>query len=323
MSKVLYIGGYGRSGSTVLDAMLGNHSSIFGGGELEMLFKDIAADGTCTCGDSYSMCAIWGKVLLDLEQSVEGFEPLDIAGDLGRVESTLGRYRQPSTRGETARMYARVWSSLFASTFRHTGASIVVDSSKTSRSSSRRILSLARDARLDVYVIHLIRDPRAVLYSEWGRGNNDELERGARSAFHFGGVLRPLAGWLMANIAVSISSARAPSLPVLRVYYEDLVSRPDETLAAIGEFVEVDLRSLVDQIHAGDALSVGHGVRGNRMRRAGPIRLSLDTEWIEQMSPLGRRVSKVFSAFAKLYGFDTSAWPEMPALGTNEVASSE
>ena len=35
---VLYIAGYGRSGSTVLDMLLGTHPRIIGGGELTHLF---------------------------------------------------------------------------------------------------------------------------------------------------------------------------------------------------------------------------------------------------------------------------------------------
>ena len=37
---IIYIAGYGRSGSTVLDIMLGDHPRIFSGGELTYLFDD-------------------------------------------------------------------------------------------------------------------------------------------------------------------------------------------------------------------------------------------------------------------------------------------
>ena len=43
---ILYIAGYGRSGSTLLDSLLNDHPSIFGGGEMMWLFQQAAENGT-------------------------------------------------------------------------------------------------------------------------------------------------------------------------------------------------------------------------------------------------------------------------------------
>jgi hypothetical protein len=48
--KILYIAGYSRSGSTILDIILSSHPQIFGTGELGYLFDDwIAGTRLCTC----------------------------------------------------------------------------------------------------------------------------------------------------------------------------------------------------------------------------------------------------------------------------------
>lgn len=309
MTRVLYIGGYGRSGSTVLDTMLGNHERVFGSGELEMLFKDIVDRGRCTCGEPYDVCPLWGKVLSELDTSIAGFNPYELAPALARFESTLGRYSRVGRASETAAKFGEVWSGVITAAARLARADVVVDSSKSSRGSSRRALGLVRRARLDVAMIHLVRDPRAVLYSEWGRGNNDEIEARRRNERSILGVLQPLIGWSMANLAVSITAARLPSIPVLRVRYEDLVGDPEATLQRIGEFADIDFSSVKAVVRNGEALDVGHGVRGNRMRRGGPIRLRPDTEWISEMPRLGRYVSPLFWPVARLYGYRIQRWP--------------
>jgi hypothetical protein len=311
MVRVVFIGGYGRSGSTLLDTMLGVHDDVFGGGELEMLFKDLAAGGCCTCGRPYDDCPVWGEVLADVADRRVGLDPTQLAERLARAESTLGRYRFGDRKALLAR-HGDVWGALFRSLAEVTGRSVVVDSSKSSRGSSRRITALARHAGLEVRVIHLIRDPRAVVYSERNRGNNDRLEANETSTRSPGGALRFLVGWSMANLAVTLSALTLPSLRVLRVHYEHLVTEPESTLATIGRFIGLDLAPVADRIRAGTAFDPGHGVRGNRMRREGPIVVRHDTEWITA-GPTGPRwLSLAFAPLARLYGYDLMRWPRPP-----------
>lgn len=48
MTEVFYIAGYGRSGSTVLDMLLGMHPAILGMGELTHVFEYWLGDETCS-----------------------------------------------------------------------------------------------------------------------------------------------------------------------------------------------------------------------------------------------------------------------------------
>src|SRR5438105_3013640 len=63
--KIVYIAGYSRSGSTILDILLGNHSQVISTGELVYLFEDWNnPTRSCTCGKPYGNCSFWGSYQL-------------------------------------------------------------------------------------------------------------------------------------------------------------------------------------------------------------------------------------------------------------------
>ena len=63
--RVIYIMGAGRSGSTVLDTVLGNHFQIESVGELANLPKFAWINGEyCACGERGNACLFWEEVRL-------------------------------------------------------------------------------------------------------------------------------------------------------------------------------------------------------------------------------------------------------------------
>ena len=57
-----YICSAARSGSTLLDVLLGNHSRVASLGEFSFLSKAIALNQTCSCGESIHKCPAWSKI---------------------------------------------------------------------------------------------------------------------------------------------------------------------------------------------------------------------------------------------------------------------
>lgn len=306
MPKVVYIGGYGRSGSTLIDTILGTHPEVLGGGELERFFTDVVEGGSCTCGQKYLDCELWGKVLADLG-GAESITP-ELADQLHRAESMLGPVlglRQAKSNRATA---IRKWSDLFDSAARHYEGTHIVDSSKSSRASARRISLLA--ARHDIVVVHLTRDPRAVAYSEMKRGNNDKLESGDRRMSSNLWGLRPLLGWAMANMAVEVTARRNPSLRVVHVRYEDFVADPAASIEQICRAADLTTEPILEAIRSEFGIETGHGVRGNRMRRqAGPIVLKSDRKWVEHPSTTVKIMASPLRRMAMRYGYDLRSWP--------------
>src|SRR3954452_15131421 len=63
--KIVYIAGYSRSGSTILEIVLSSHAKIFGTGELGYLFDDwIEGTRRCTCEQVYADCVFWRNLII-------------------------------------------------------------------------------------------------------------------------------------------------------------------------------------------------------------------------------------------------------------------
>ena len=58
---LIYVSGYGRSGSTAVEIMLASHFEVLALGELERSWSPTHARPMCSCGDSVEDCAIWSS----------------------------------------------------------------------------------------------------------------------------------------------------------------------------------------------------------------------------------------------------------------------
>src|SRR2546423_11254588 len=73
--KILYIAGWGRSGTTLFDNILGQLDGFFSGGELRYVWEG----RLCGCGVLVSECEIWSEVLDDAFGADEKFDPSEMA----------------------------------------------------------------------------------------------------------------------------------------------------------------------------------------------------------------------------------------------------
>ncbi|MDH7486879.1 MAG: sulfotransferase [Anaerolineae bacterium] len=303
MAEVLYIAGYGRSGSTVLDVLLGNHPAMFGAGELTNFFEEWLRGGLCSCGNLYPECVFWQEVMNHLHSVIPGMNPSVAAQVTRRLESTLTWKRSLTGSNVSDRQfYGQLWGAMIAAIAQVSGKSIIVDSSKSTRASARRALCLTRLCGLDVKAIHLVRDPRATMWSLL-RGSNVKLERGQPAALR-GGVARALIGWGITNLSVHLQEIIHPQLKVYRLRYEDLVSDPVQELHKLGAFLDMDLGPVEELIVNGCALHPGHGVAGNRVRRQGPVRLKPDEAWKTLLPAYARKLAWLTWPLAYRYGYD-------------------
>jgi len=60
--KVIYIVGCGRSGTTIMDILLGNHVGLLSVGELIHAHDNWNEDKLCSCGANLKKCDVWGDV---------------------------------------------------------------------------------------------------------------------------------------------------------------------------------------------------------------------------------------------------------------------
>jgi hypothetical protein len=193
-------------------------------------------------------------------------------------------------RADLARLYHAVESV--------SGARVVVDSSKF----PSHLFALLQVPDLDIQVVHIVRDPRAVAYS-WQRDKPDPDAPG-------GGRMPRLppaataAYWSAWNVATE-RLAHTGRLPYLRLRYEDLVADP---AARVGEVLA--LAGLPDVpvplTGCGEAeLGVSHQVSGNPVRFAqGAIAIRPDDEWSRVMARRDQLLVNAMTAPVRLrYGY--------------------
>src|SRR5262245_53220401 len=75
--KVLFIAGPGRSGSTLLDMLLGQINDFYSTGELRFIWsRSFGQNQLCGCGKPFRQCEFWTEVV---KEAFGRFEDIDYA----------------------------------------------------------------------------------------------------------------------------------------------------------------------------------------------------------------------------------------------------
>jgi hypothetical protein len=314
--KVLYIGGTGRTGSTVLGKLLGQFNGVFFGGELTFLWEyGLGLGGRCSCGARLARCEVWSSIL----QSAFGADPPDPermvelrrrfwSGHLPLMLLPGGGSRGLRRLEEFPQGVERLYRAIASVT----GARVIVDSSKEPHYS----YILREGTDLPVYFLHLVRDPRAVGYSWHHRRLEQALDDGV--AVEQRGPLRVSLYYVVSNVAAEALWARHPRYRLLR--YEDFVERPREALATIGELLEEELP--VDDVLEGGRFQVEplHSAWGNPNRfERGIVELTSDDRWRSNLGQARRiELASMNWPLMRRYGYAGSkgarsaAWTSHP-----------
>lgn len=260
---MLFIGGTGRTGSTLIDRILGSCPGWLSGGELAFFWRCGLRDGgLCSCGEPIAACPLWSKALAQA-RSDGPIDPLRMIELRHRFWSMhlplllvpgLGRRRL-----QLLEEYPDNVERLYRAALAMTGSRVLVDSSKDTHYS----WILRERTDLDVYYLHLVRDPRAIGHSwrrrrrQHGFNGRDDMERR--------GVAKTTLYFTVSDVAAEALWRRRPDRYRL-LRYEDFVADPAGVLAQIAEFVgePLDLRNvLTDRTFEPRA---GHTTWGNPNR---------------------------------------------------------
>lgn len=304
--SVLYVGGMPRSGSTLLDLMLGQLPGHCDVGELFYLWTaGPVRDQRCACGEHFASCPFWTEVG---HVAFGGWDRVDVEEVLRlqrQVDATrwvpliLAPRLVPSFRKRLDR-YTALMLRLYRAVLEVSGADIVVDSTK--RPSLAFILRRAPD--VDLRLIHLVRDPRAVVYA-WTKSVPVPEGSGPRAHLKVRSPRLITRRWLTVNALMALLERLGVPRVVLR--YEDLVTRPREALGdvlALHPSTDTDgaLGFVIDE---GLVLAPSHTVAGGRVRfRRGTVPLRLDEEWRRELPASTRRaVGAITGPLRRRYGY--------------------
>jgi len=292
VTRVLYVAGTGRSGSTLLARVLDRADGVFAAGELRYVWqRGLVEDRVCGCGEPFSRCPFWAEVL----DRAFGGPPVDAPGiiDTQRSLTRLRHVPRTLTIGgpEAPAGYLESLARLYGAVAEVSGCDVVVDSSKLPSYGS----VIAQVPGLDVRVVHLVRDPRGAAYS-WSRSKPQPDGDGTMQRMS---VVKSSSLWLAWNASAPLLFRDRDRYRAIR--YEDLVARPRDTVDEILAFAG----------HTGDgapfvgertvALERSHTVAGNPNRlESGRVELREDQAWT---TALGRaRRALVTAVTAPLLG---------------------
>lgn len=285
--KVLYVCGLGRSGSTILSNSLGQIPGFFSAGELNFIWKhNVLENRLCGCGRPFHECPVWTEVM---GRAFGGASRVD-AEALMRAQDSGTRTRHiPLMLAERGRRKLRerlepfldAHGRLYEAIAAATESRVIVDSSKEPAHG----FAMGMVPSVDLYVLHLIRDPRAAAYS-WLKKKPQPDSETKQYMVRFS-PQKSAALWDSWNAAAEALWRRTPER-YMRLRYEDFVADPRESfervLRLLGESAEPPL--------AGEnevKLGVSHTVSGNPNRfETGAVALRPDQAWTEKMSPRDR-----------------------------------
>ncbi len=313
--KVLKITGLGRSGSTILDVVLGNHPQIESVGEVGNLVRNgwISYESLrgidpkrlrvplCTCGKRLDVlyvdapdeaCPFWSSVRREWvehtdEDSVESYPKLqDDFEPQKRWPRLLYEKRRPSA---PFRSYARLTRAFFESIRAVSGKPMIVDCSKI----SVRTLALGMMPGIDLYAVHLVRDGRGVVTSHKGDHKGRPMWETA-------------IRWVVGNLLSEWVCTQLGSKRTMRLRYEDFVADPKSALERIGSLIGLDLTEVANAASSEKPMRAGHNIGGNRTKKSGAITLRPDAkEWKSALSPAEQRLSWVSMGWLmRRYGYD-------------------
>jgi hypothetical protein len=283
--KVLYIAGAGRTGSTLLERILGQFPHLGSYGELRFVWeRGYQQNWPCGCTKPFHECEFWQAVLA---QTFED-QPIDIDAvmrlwygvDRTRyIPQILGLRRTPQFQ-QSFTEYTALLQKLYAAMVQVSGKPIVVDASKFDSSG----FILSQMPGIELHVLHLVRDSRAVAFS-WQRKKMHQMSDGQEIPQVRYSLLRAALEWLKLNLSAEFMRFRAASYQ--RVRYEDFIRDPQGVVSGILRQVgdtETDLSFISPTavtIH-----TETHSVAGNPNRLDyGEIPLRMDDEWRRKLSP--------------------------------------
>jgi Sulfotransferase family len=335
--KVVKITGLGRSGSTILDIVLGSHPCVESVGEVMNLIRTgwVSRESLhaidpkrlrrpiCTCGKRLDVpyvetpeeaCPFWSAVRREWvaragAEAIESYPRLqDYFERKRRWPRLLYERRRPSA---AFRSYAGLTRAFFEAVRAVSGKPFVVDSSK----SVERAFALWMVPGIDLHVVHLVRDGRGVIASH-RKSFEKDLKAATmrdheahppwkmavrRKALYLVSVVR----WTVQNLAAEWVCARLGPKRAMRLRYEDFVADPQAALGRIGSLIGLDLTDVAKAAASGEPMRAGHNVGGNRTKKSGYITLRPDEqEWKSALSPAEQRLSWVLMGWLlRRYGY--------------------
>ena len=289
--KLIYIVSSGHSGSTLVDMLLGSSEHVLSIGEVFYLTAYLEAcelrkaplGFICTCEKPVRDCPFWSEVLAKFGDT----DPHLLQEHSGTSRlNWLLRYLLWFLTGRRLRFGASELgddTALVAALDQVSAPEIqyLCDSSKD----FTRLMILLMNPGIEVYPIHLVRDPRGVAHS-YGKPLRTELGLPPRP--YYPSLLR----WVVVNVAARVTlwlSGR----PWRVIDYERFTQDPGREVEKLNHAFDLNLSpdSFLDAMNSTER----HNIGGNMMRFKKIDRIRTDEAWRQKLTPLQKVLGGVLT----------------------------
>lgn len=220
--KIIYIASDGRSGSTLLSRMLGELPLAVNVGEMTRFLYSLPAfqrNFPCECGRQVSDCDFWREIIPFVDAEAREFATRLLR--MRYVPFLASRHRHPKLQ-QSIDALVKNMRLIFTKVEEKSGCSFIVDSSKH----PAYLFAVMELEDVELYVIHLVKDPRDVVAS-WSKP-----KQYIESKPHFRGI----RDWLLFNLLIERLSRNAP-FEYRFLKYEDFVQNPSDEFQKIADWV--------------------------------------------------------------------------------------
>jgi len=282
---LVYILSSRYSGSTLLSFVLGSHPEISTIGELKKFHaKMIAKHGsakTCSCGKLFVECEFWSKILMELRRSNP---KRDFPSDFSQFEFFGNKYINhlfyksclwlnpkhqlvftiPSLKTKMSNFLDYNYSIIKTANSLYE-KNVFLDSSKP----LRNLLYLSLDKRYDLYVLHLIRDPRgqvnsSLKYNKWSIG-------------------KATRKWIQ-TLEAHLDFLKKNDLKNHTIQYENFCRNPEKELQKIANFVGISERFEFTKFRETEQHIMGN----YGMRLGKDMKIEERIDWLQKLSDRDR-----------------------------------
>lgn len=284
--KVLYIAGFERSGSTIVNRVLGQIDGFVAWGELRDIWQHgIVENRPCTCGTTFRNCSAWQKIF---ERAFKGAEKINTS-EMDKLQKkarffVLPHYfklLQDSFLKKQIHPYLISLEKLYQAIQKTTNSRVIVDSTKASWYGY--VLSLLPS--IDLYIVHVIRNPKGVCYSLDQHKSKGELTSQWYNPIHAS------ISWNLKNYAVE-TLLNSSEDRYLRINYEDFIANPQIAVKQILKLLDEDITELPFVSPTEVKMSTDHIITGSPSSRSdiGTVKLQLDQKWKYKMKLIDKMI---------------------------------
>jgi hypothetical protein len=269
--------------------VLGELDGWWSVGEMRRLYEALERGMACGCGKVMPDCEFWSAIRAQASAAAPALPEervFEVQRNLIRTRpAALYRlWRQTPGPPESAPQiaYARLIEAIYTAVADQTGSRVIADGSKGPHCA----YALTKFSDADIYLLHLVRDPRAVAYAWLRRFRTASSEKPEDRALSISQrpVYWSLSRWIVRNALIEALLKRRMGGRYMRMRYEDFCAAPAESVEQISSFLGEAPQSIPGLADGRIKLGVHHTAGGNPARmESGETLIKADMSWRNEM----------------------------------------